>query len=492
MAIEKKKEQIKNIDKLPDVWTLSEEFIKNNPYLKYCSFYHSFYNYNAQDLIWKTLEKIDVQNLLIKWLKTSYNKNYKSFSPRKLEEIIMILQSETRFSLIKAKAEVNKDGFLIPFKNGLLNSKTMEFLEHSPSLYCTHLINVNYDPESKELENSFLAEILSQFVNFNSQRLNLLRAMLYTIFNNDTIYQLAWYIYGPGGNGKSTLINLILYLLGPEASYSTSLTNINSRFGKSNISNKIFLVINDMTQFKGKEPKIFKEIITGDSIENEKKYKDSVSINPQLILAITNNSIWELINPTGGFNRRIVYFPADFIVINKNLDLFCINNLGDAQGKILPCLPAFINWILSCPKEYIDSLKVGGEELSKFINPNIFITSQHLSSWIENNLTYEEKTKTPIGTKNSDKNTLYGNYLNWCVMNNIEQPIKINRFSELLLDNLKSLKWKFVEKKRTSAGYFIINIKINNKEQLNIINYNNNNIKLGTGSDKLNFSKFSN
>lgn len=69
------------------------------------------------------------------------------------------------------------------------------------------------------------------------------------------------------GTGKSTLINILLYLIGPEASYSTSLTNLNSRFGLSSISHKIFLVINDMTHFKGKEPKRLKEIITGDKLD---------------------------------------------------------------------------------------------------------------------------------------------------------------------------------------------------------------------------------
>lgn len=218
----------------------------------------------------------------------------------------------------------------------------------------------------------------------------------------------------------------------------------------------------------------------------KKKYQNSISINPQFIVAITSNSIWELVNPTGGINRRIVYFPADFI--DKNLDLFCINNFGIAEGKILPSLPAFINWILSCPKGYMDSLKAGGEELSKFINPNNLITSHHLSTWIESNLVNEEKTKTAIGIKNSESNTLYGNYLNWCVVNNIEPPIKINRFSELLLDNLKSLKWKKVEKKRTSAGYFLTNVKISLNEQLNITKYYGNHINLGTATDKLNFS----
>lgn len=173
----------------------------------------------------------------------------------------------------KAKVEANKNGFLIPFKNGVLNSVTKKLLEHEPLLYCTHIIAVNYK-EDQSIENTPVSAFLSEFVGYRPLLLNLLRAYLNIIFTNNTRYQVALHLHGPGGTGKSTLINILLYLIGPEASYATSLQNLNSSaggLGLSRISHKIFLVINDMTHFKGKEPKLLKEIITGDSIESEKK-----------------------------------------------------------------------------------------------------------------------------------------------------------------------------------------------------------------------------
>lgn len=482
--------------KLPSIWSLAEGFSKDNPYLNYCIHYHTFYLYFFEELIWKECDKSDVHYLIIKWLKLTYKDSYKEFQPRRLEDLILILQSETRFSMLKAKKEANRNGFLIPFKNGVLNSVTKEFIQHDPTLYCTHLINQNYNKE-ENIVNTPLSLFLSQFVNFNPQRLNLLRAILNIIFTNNTRYQLALYIYGPGGTGKSTLINLLLYLIGPEASYSTTLTNLNSRFGLSNISHKILLVINDMTHFKGKEPKRLKEIITGDRLESEKKYKDTVSVSPHLVVAITSNSIWELLNPTGGINRRILYFPSDHVPKTKDLDLFQFTLFGEAEGKIVHYLPGFINWILSCPTEYLESLQVGGVNLSRFINPNNLISSHHLDSWIETFLTKDEKAKTPIGYNKSGLDTLYGNYLHWCSMSNIEPPIKINRFSDLLLDNLNTLNWENVKKKRFASGYFIAGVKIKDKdEEKEISNFEGpllalkNKINLGHRTEELNFNNF--
>jgi len=171
----------------------------------------------------------------------------------------------------------------------------------------------------------------------------------------------------------------------------------------------------------------------------KKKYKESISVNPHVIVTITGNSIREIINPTGGINRRIIYFPSDFLPQTKDFNLFFFNAFGLAKGKIIPCLPGFINWILSCPQPFIESLGAGGEVLTKFINPDNFISSHHLDAWIESTLTKDEKGKLQVGNSKSGKDTLYGNYLNWCSLSNIEPPIKINRFSELLLDSFKTL-----------------------------------------------------
>lgn len=488
ISIETVKESPSTESKLPGLWTLAEVFIKDNKYLKYCTYYHSFYYYSTEELIWKSYEKTDVHNLIIKWLKSAYKTSYKNFQPRRLEDLIIILQSETRFSMLEAKTLANKEGLLIPFKKGVLNSTTKNFMPHKPEFYSTHIINKIYNTVDS-IESTPFSNFLSQFVSYNPQRLNLLRAMLNIIFTNNTRYQVALHIYGPGGKGKSTLINNLLYLIGPEAAYSTTLTNLNLRFGLSKISQKIFLVLKDMIQFKGKESKILKEVITGDIIESEKKYKDAISIIPLVIVAITNYSIWELVDPTGGINRRIIYFPSDYVPPIKDINLFYLNSLGRAEGTIKAYLPGFLNWILSCPQEYIDSLQVGGETLSKFINPENVMGSHHLNTWIESSLINEGKC--PVGNNKSGLDTLYGNYLNWCNINNVVPPIKINRFSELLLDSLYALNWKDVAKKRTSSGYFIIGVQIRTEENLNSIIVStfgeNTAICLGQSTEELNF-----
>lgn len=110
--------------------------------------------------------------------------------------MLILLESETRFSMVEVKAQANKNGTLIPFLNGVLISKTLILHKHHPSLYCTHIIAENYNSD-KSIENTPFSEFLGQFTGFRPVLLNLLRAFLNIVFTNNTNYQVDLYIYGP-------------------------------------------------------------------------------------------------------------------------------------------------------------------------------------------------------------------------------------------------------------------------------------------------------
>jgi len=225
---------------------------------------------------------------VIKFLKSNYPKDYKKFQLKNLDEIFLLIAQHEEFSMPNAITTANLNGFLLPFLNGVLNTKTLEFIPHSPENYTTHIIPVDYSKEDT-IKNTEFAYFLSSIVNNNPIRLKILLACIYLIFTNNLIYQIALYIYGPGGTGKSTLINLLIYLLGKEVTLSSSITQISSKFGVASIVGKILLVLNDVSLYRGQEPKNIKNIVTQDPMEAEIKYKQPFMFTPSSFLILTSN-----------------------------------------------------------------------------------------------------------------------------------------------------------------------------------------------------------
>ena len=151
------------------------------------------------------------------------------------------------------------------------------------------------------------------------------------------------------------------------------------------------------------------------------------------------------------------------------MNLFNLDSFGVAEGTTVKDLPAFVNWILSCEESVLQTFEIGGENLTKLVSgDSLLLDINPITAWVEEKLEYSEKSREPVGNTKSNTLTLYGNYLEWCKINNVV-PVKIHSFSESLIDKLKtSFKWYNVEKKRTASGINITGIKFKLNKNLTI------------------------
>jgi hypothetical protein len=54
-------------------------------------------------------------------------------------------------------------------------------------------------------------------------------------------------------------------------------------------------------------------------------------------------------------------------------------NTGEALGSLVPHLGGFVNWILSCPQEYLNELTQGGSKITELISQDsIHINPLHV------------------------------------------------------------------------------------------------------------------
>lgn len=442
-------------------WDLVDKFQSSYPSLTYCTTNKCFLHYNEilEIPLWEILDQLKVIGLFIDWLKKTYPNDYRAFDIGRFEAQLIILLKNKNFSFPELQAKAYKNGFLLPFKNGVLNCNTMELLPHDKNHMSRHVLPIEYLTHTgTNLSNTFIGSFLIDISNNRSYNLNVIRAILNLILTNNLKYQVGLYIHGPGGTGKTTLTNLLQFILGPDASISSSLNSLNSRFGAAKLKDKLLLIINELPFLTNAESPILKSLIGGEIISVEEKYKPSTQLIPQVFVVVTSNSVWDIKNTSTGFTRRWIYLPFNFKPFTKKFDLFNFSSDFKASGILVKDLSLFIAWIISCPKEYIKILEQGGESITSKLSPNSLVKTNPLKVWVEECLTQDEGGKIPIGGKGSNKTTLYGSFVDWCSNYELEVGVvKPNQFSPLLLDLFSSLNWN-VEKKRSSTGFILTGI----------------------------------
>jgi len=94
--------------------------------------------------------------------------------------------------------------------NGIFNYHTQEFRSHNINSLFTYSLDIDYDPDVT-CEN--ILEYLEWAQPDEKARFTVLEEMAYCLVNGYPIQRIPFW-YGPGGNGKGTVINILVALLG--------------------------------------------------------------------------------------------------------------------------------------------------------------------------------------------------------------------------------------------------------------------------------------
>jgi putative DNA primase/helicase len=128
-------------------------------------------------------------------------------------------------------------------------------------------------------------------------------------------FHKAFMLNGDGSNGKSTWLNIVKTLLGPENCSNISLQELeNNRFAKAALVGKLANIYADLTSAALKHTGVFKQLVGGDRIGAEYKFGKHFSYDPTVKHLFSANTVPESPDDTGAYFRRwmIVNFPKIF------------------------------------------------------------------------------------------------------------------------------------------------------------------------------------
>jgi P4 family phage/plasmid primase-like protien len=275
---------------------------------------------------YKNISKSALESLIEK---TFRKLEYTDFKTNWTNETIQRIESKTYISLDKFDSIFNIYENIINVKNGIIkfDFKTgeFEFLKHDEKYKITIQLDVEYNPDCKNLFN--WDKFLSTSLNTDKERMFLQEIGGYSLINHlNNNGQNIYCLHGEGGNGKGTFRRILNSILGSrnytdcKASQLTNSDKQNQFFGFQ-FKNKLLLGTTE-TNYDFKDFSLLKALSGGDRQSIEMKGTNELNdyfFNGKIILS-TNNKI-KIYDTSKGTKRRIKFLEMDNDIKNTISDL---------------------------------------------------------------------------------------------------------------------------------------------------------------------------
>lgn len=147
--------------------------------------------------------------------KLAYQKHIMKLGSRNCRDT-MIKDARDKYHIANEDLDRNSD--LLNCINGTLNLKTFEFKEHNCDDLISKITNVNYDPNIKS---SLWIKFIEEIMLGDKEKIRYLQKAIGYSLTADTSLETCFILYGnKTRNGKSTLVETLMYMLGGSEGYS--------------------------------------------------------------------------------------------------------------------------------------------------------------------------------------------------------------------------------------------------------------------------------
>lgn len=261
-----------------------------------------YYHYNGEAVI-----KAECERVLHTYLKTN-----------DVNEIVDHVRRSTYIN----RERLNKDLWTLNLENGVLDIKTFAFSPHSPELFTTIRVPVEYNPDA-DCPNvkSFLSDILYE------RDIPTIEEIIGYCLLPDYRFQYWFLLHGEGENGKSTLLTLITTFLGPENVAAVGLQSLNLRFASMSLYGKLANVVADLSSQDLKTTHNLKALTGGDTIMAEPKFKNPFTFINHAKLIYSCNQIPLSDDKSRAFYRRVLFIPFPRTFEGKTADKYILGKI---------------------------------------------------------------------------------------------------------------------------------------------------------------------
>lgn len=269
---------------------------------------------------------------LVKWA-------VKSEARQRLEAAIALLRSEPNIAI--QPDELDRDPLLLACRNGTLDLRHGELLSPDPDHLITKCIEADYDPDVDcPLWEKFLIRIMDN----NFELVSFIQRLVGHALTGDASGKYLVFMYGPkGNNGKSTLVETIMRLLGPYAMKSPS-EMIMAKTHRGGIPNDIarlrgvrFTVTNEVDEGMTLSESVIKDLTGNDTLTARFMRAEFFDFAPTHKLWIYGNHKPEIHGTDTAIWDRVKLIPFDVEIPKSERDPLL-------PQKLMAELPGILAW----------------------------------------------------------------------------------------------------------------------------------------------------
>lgn len=271
---------------------------------------------------------------------------------RRIENMVKLARHDDRVSV--QHDQLDGDPYLLNFRNGTLELKSMSFRDHQPEDLLTHISNVNYDPDATCPK---WLETVELIFDGDTELIEYVQTILGYCLSGDVGQHILPIGYGSGCNGKSTLWNVLVALMGDYAMLANDSLLLGDKDShpteKAALYGKRFVPVSEPERNSRLKESRVKEL-TGDSTITARRMKEDFwSFERTHKFFLATNHLPKVDGADEGIWRRIKLIPFSVDLRTK-----VTPDPNIVQKMIATESSGIMNWLVAGWRRYLASYSI--------------------------------------------------------------------------------------------------------------------------------------
>ena len=357
-----------------------------------------------------------------------------------------------------------RPGGLIPFANGLLDTKTKTLGPTTPENAQTWCLPFDYVPGAQCP--AFL-NWLRVAVDGDEETARLLQAFFNALLTGRADLHRFLHLIGPAGTGKSTFGRMACAIVGPENCTTTTLEHLeHNRFELANVYGKRLVAIEEADQYGG-SVNVLKSMTGQDPLRLERKNQQQSGnfIYEGQVIMMSNERLATTDYTSGIERRRVTVEFKRRITAQERADW---DRRGGEQTILHAEIPGIIRWALELTRDEVTTAFQVLPERVRQANLDALVFNNPLADWMldsclpggEARIGDGREVSSGTGERvfaNADT-LLYPSYLLWSKRAG-RKHISLNKFSKTLEDAAQQF-GATAKKHRKPVGTIMVGVRL--------------------------------